>query len=414
MLLSHKTKIRLTDNEANIIGHMCYAASKLWNVCNYERHHYQGLKLPVEYPDWYYQKKAHKDDRWYKSLPSQTAQEVCKLLDKSWKSFYALKKSGGIENPKPPYFKKESIAITYMQMGIMHSSLSEKVRLSLPKQLMEHMKEEYGISERFLYLENIIFRTMDNIKQIRIYPPENNEANIIVIYEVSDTKLKEDNGHYLSIDPGLHNLFTCVDSVNGNTFIAGRKYLSITYYFDKEIGRVQSQWYSIQKTDHPKGSKHIQHLYEKKQNSVRDYLHKVTRSIVSYCVENDISVVVIGDIKGIRENNDHGRINNRKLHGWPYEQIYTMLEYKLKAKGIKLIKQQESYSSQVSPLSPKVSKAYAKKTKRVNRGLYKDGEHQWNADVVGAYNILRKNKETTVEMISPLMLKEPYVLKVAV
>ena len=70
MLLSHKTTTRLTDNESNIIGHMCYAASKLWNMCNYERHHYQELELPVEYPDWYYQKKAHKDDRWYRSLPS--------------------------------------------------------------------------------------------------------------------------------------------------------------------------------------------------------------------------------------------------------------------------------------------------------------------------------------------------------
>ena len=61
---------------------MCYAAYKLWNVCNYERFHYKELELDT-YPDWYYQKKSHKDDLWYKNLPSQTAQEVCKLLDKS-------------------------------------------------------------------------------------------------------------------------------------------------------------------------------------------------------------------------------------------------------------------------------------------------------------------------------------------
>ena len=76
---------------------MCYAAYKLWNVCNYERLHYKELDIPVDYPDWYYQKKVHKDNMWYKQLPSQTAQEVCKLLDKSWKSFYALQKSHGID-----------------------------------------------------------------------------------------------------------------------------------------------------------------------------------------------------------------------------------------------------------------------------------------------------------------------------
>ena len=37
MLLSHKTDIQLNTTESNIVGHMCYAASKLWNVCNYER-----------------------------------------------------------------------------------------------------------------------------------------------------------------------------------------------------------------------------------------------------------------------------------------------------------------------------------------------------------------------------------------
>ena len=110
MLLSKKTSIKVSREYANLIGHMCYAASKLWNVCNYERQHYKETGME-QYPDWYYQKKAHKEDLWYKQLPSQTAQEVCKLLDKAWKSFYALKRSGGIETPRPPRFKQESILI---------------------------------------------------------------------------------------------------------------------------------------------------------------------------------------------------------------------------------------------------------------------------------------------------------------
>ena len=56
MLLSHRTSVKIRPEYSNIIGHMCYAASKLWNVCNYERHHYKELGLE-KYPDWYYQKK---------------------------------------------------------------------------------------------------------------------------------------------------------------------------------------------------------------------------------------------------------------------------------------------------------------------------------------------------------------------
>ena len=60
MLLSHRTSVKIRPEYSNIIGHMCYAASKLWNVCNYERHHYKELGLE-KYPDWYYQKKRIKE-----------------------------------------------------------------------------------------------------------------------------------------------------------------------------------------------------------------------------------------------------------------------------------------------------------------------------------------------------------------
>ena len=32
MLLSHKTSVKVTEDQANIIGHMCYAASLLLEV----------------------------------------------------------------------------------------------------------------------------------------------------------------------------------------------------------------------------------------------------------------------------------------------------------------------------------------------------------------------------------------------
>ena len=46
-----------------------------------------------------------------------------------------------------------------MQMGIAHERDTGRVRLSLPKALKKYMEETYQIHERFLYLENKIFRT---------------------------------------------------------------------------------------------------------------------------------------------------------------------------------------------------------------------------------------------------------------
>ena len=52
--------------------------------------------------------------------------------------------------------------------------------------------------------------------------------------------------------------------------------------------------------------------------------------------------------------------------------------------------QEETHSSQCSLLAVEVSKGYAQPRNRIYRGLYKDKDRIFHADVVGAYNILRK------------------------
>ncbi len=77
--------------------------------------------------------------------------------------------------------------------------------------------------------------------------------------------------------------------------IFGRRYLNICHGYDKEIARVQSQWGRCQASKgitYPKPSKKIQKRYEKKKNSVRDYLHKVTHAVAVYCEEHDIHTEV--------------------------------------------------------------------------------------------------------------------------
>ncbi len=416
MYLSMKTTIHVSDIEANYIGHMNYAAYKLWNVCNYERHNYKDLGLD-KCPNWYDQKAKFKDNMWYKSLPSQTAQEVCNQLDQAWKSFFALKESGGIANPKPPRYKHDNMPITYIQKGMQHHGSG--IRLSIPKALKAFMKTEYQLNEKYLFIESPAFNEVDTIKQLKIYPPQDGTIEVIVVYQVPDVATLPDNGRYLSIDMGVHNFATCVNSATGESFIAGRKYLSICRKYDKEIGRIQSQWYSQQAAKgikYPKSSKRIKSLYAKKNACTNDYLHKMSKAIVAYCVANDISRMIIGDITGVRKDKDSGKVTNLQLRGLPYKRLTDLLTYKCAKHGIVLIKQNEAWSSQCSPLSPCVSKRYATKSNRKHRGLYVVGKDVWNADCVGAYNILRlylnrsKNNTLPPEWKS---IKTPYVLKVA-
>ena len=45
-----------------------------------------------KYPDWYYQKSKHKDDLWFKSLPSQTAQENLQAFGQVVEIFLPVKR----------------------------------------------------------------------------------------------------------------------------------------------------------------------------------------------------------------------------------------------------------------------------------------------------------------------------------
>ncbi len=90
------------------------------------------------------------------------------------------------------------------------------------------------------------------------------------------------------------------------------------------------------------------------------------------------------------------------------------MEYKLALEGINFVKQTESYSSQTSPLADEVCKKNAVKFNRIYRGLYVDGENIWNADCVGAYNILRLYLKNNVTGLNPYGIKVPKIVKVAV
>ena len=140
----------------------------------------------------------------------------------------------------------------------------------------------------------------------------------------------------------------------------------------------------------------------------------MTRYLVNYCLEKDIHTIVIGDITNIRNGKNFGNITNQKLHALPYKKMYSLLEYKLRQAGVRLVMQNEAYSSQTSPLKPAVSKDNAEAQNRKRRGLYVDGNNQWNADCVGAFNIMRLFLANTDSKVVLTDMKEPNVIKVAV
>ena len=208
-----------------------------------------------------------------------------------------------------------------------------------------------------------------------------------VLYKVTDTPLKEDNKRYAAIDLGLNNLATVGSNVVKPFIINGKPLKSINQYWNKEKARLQSHLKGNKKT-----SKRIESITNKRNNKVKDYLHKSSRKIVNFLVSNNISTLIIGYNEEWKQNINLGRTNNQTFVNIPFYTFIQQLEYKCKLEGINFLITEESYTSKCSFLdNESVEKHESYLGKRIKRGLLRSAEGKLiNADLNGSLNILKK------------------------
>ena len=139
-------------------------------------------------------------------------------------------------------------------------------------------------------------------------------------------------------------------------------------------------------------SKRIEKLTHKRNMKVSDYLHKTSAVIRDYCVKHRIGTLIIGKNNGWKREVEIGKINNQKFVSIPYDKLVQQLQYKLGDIGIKVILQEESYTSKIDHLAFESMEHHATYMgKRVKRGLFQSSTGKLlSADVNGAIGILRK------------------------
>ena len=368
--------------------YMCLQASKLWNVASYERLEYKELGFEKE-PDWYDQKKRLKTNEHYKMLMAQCSQDLLKDLDLAWKSYHELISSG--LNANPPGYKKygqhTSIKYANHSFKIISNSI---LRLSFPASIKSIVKEKYGLSIGFCYIK--LKKKIIGAKSISVKHEKPGVFRISISYEMDEPKYLKDDGRHIAIDLGVANLFAVYDN-NGSSFIInGSSFKNTIYYFSKKIAYYQKILKASYLNSDPSKaylSKRIKKLYRTKHGRINYLIHASTRRIADYCKINQISVVVIGDMRGIKKSCSFGHVSKQQFYNVAFARIVKVLQYKLENIGVKLVKVNEAFSSQCPPNSKQVSFQYGKRSRRKKRGLYKFQKKIFNSDSLGAFNILR-------------------------
>lgn len=312
----------------------------------------------------------------YLLLPAQTSQQILKLLDQNWKSFFqAIKKwkknhSLYLGRPRlPKYIKNNKNLIIFTNQQI-------------------KLKSGYIYFPKKANLKPIKTKVTTNIYQVRIIPKYTCYV-VEVIYEKKTNRLNNNLNQDLNlgIDIGVNNLAAIVSNLSlASILIHGRPLKSINQFFNKHKAKLMS---FIGNTG---TSNRIEKLTHKRNQKINDYLHKSSRFIVNYANENNIGTIVIGKNNGWKNGIKIGKRNNQNFVNLPFCKLIQQIEYKAEEFGIKTICNEESYTSKCDALAlESVEKHATYKGKRIKRGLFRSSTGRViNADINGAANILRK------------------------
>ena len=138
--------------------------------------------------------------------------------------------------------------------------------------------------------------------------------------------------------------------------------------------------------------KRLDRLTLRRNNKVKDYLHKASKRVVRACVENNINTLIVGYNEDWKRGIDLGRHTNQSFVCVPHGDFVGLLRYKCMRLGLRFVEVNESHTSKCSSIDGEaVCHHEVYMGRRVRRGLYRSSRDGYiNADINGAVNIMRK------------------------
>ncbi len=146
-------------------------------------------------------------------------------------------------------------------------------------------------------------------------------------------------------------------------------------------------------------SRELERVASKRTRHIDHYMHSTSRRIIDLLVQENIGTLVIGKNPNWKQESQMRKKDNQHFVQISHARFIDMLTYKARLVGIRVILQEESYTSKASFLDldplPIYGEEGEKKPifsgKRVKRGMYQSKQgYSINADVNGSYNIMRK------------------------
>ncbi|MBP1911561.1 RNA-guided endonuclease InsQ/TnpB family protein [Thermococcus stetteri] len=393
-------KLQPSREQEKTLFELAHATAIIWNKLNYQR-----LKQFKEFGKIDFsttEKEAyHEFKNW---IGGSTVQQLARKNAESWRSFFSLikkKKSGELPEwfkPKPPQFVREENSRKLFVIPLRNDQYRIEENIIELRRLGKFGRLRIQLKGR-IHLKG---------KQGRLeitYDPVKRKWYAYISYTVEEKLINDEwmrvprqplGNLSAGIDLGVNNLMAVYVEDGESFLVNGRPLKSIDFYWRRKIAEYQSK---INKSG-AKKSRKLSRMHEKAKLQAKHYINTAVRQTVEklYCL--GVSRIVVGYPKGIARNSDKGRKQNFLLsHVWRFNYVIKRLTEVAEEYGISVVVVGEAFTSQTCPLC-----GQRHPNGRIFRGLFKCHREGvvTNADLVGAFNILRKVVKTITPSLPAL------------
>ncbi len=401
MYLVEQHIIKRDDPRYAVIDDAAFKSKNLYNAALYVVR--QEFIFKNNYIDYNAMDKRMRQHEAYKALPAKVSQQVLKLLDKNWKSFFeALKAyredpSTFTERPKLPKYKHKTEGRNILIYTLQALSGGSTLQKGLGKgALLYGVIQPSGLS--------IVVKTQQDpkrINQVRIVPRHGHYV-VEIIYTKDLVQVQVDPSFSVAIDLGVTNLAAITSNRTGfiPRLVNGRPLKTWNQWYNKRVKELKR---CLPKAEQWRVTKQMEHITNKRNRQVNHYLHAASSTIIEFLVKEGVGTIIIGKNPFWKQGSNMGRINNQNFVSIPHARFIDMIIYNAALVGIEVELQEESYTSKASFLDLDPIPIYrsnddteypfsGKRIGRRNRLYRTKNGRIICAYINGSYNILRKCK----------------------
>jgi putative transposase len=300
--------------------------------------------------------KLHKGrDRYGRyGLHSQSVQALAQKLDANVDTARELRKQERAANPthepksRFPYKAKTYQTVVWKQLGI--RVVAGRIYLSC------------GLGRNPLVLPLPVRYTHTTIQKAELLWRADHyqlaitvDTGLVPLVPVPHKSVDADHSacKIAGLDPGEINIGAVVTQDGRGICISGRALRSVKQLRNKRLSNLTSKLDSCPKPQPGKPNSRKRKKLQRHKNSAsallhrqqRDILHKSSHKVETFCLEEGVTVLAVGDVRDIADGVDKGSKQDQKMSQWAHGQFLQYLRYKLARHGIEVVLIDEAYST---------------------------------------------------------------------